>query len=48
MTDASAMDGIYILVCEDFETLYIKQLSKCLQHLIACSVAYLASICDVV
>jgi len=45
MNDASAMDGIYILVCEDFETC---MLSKCLQHLIACSVAYLASICDVV
>jgi len=27
------MDGIYILVCEDFETLYM--LNKCLQHLIA-------------
>ena len=25
-TDASAMDGIYILLCEDFETLYVKQM----------------------
>jgi len=28
-TDASAMDGIYILVCEDFETLYVKHTNKC-------------------
>ena len=38
-TDASAMDGIYILLCEDFETLYVKQMFAafdCVQRCLSC------------
>jgi len=38
-TDTSAMDGIYILVCEDFETLYVKQMFAafdCMQRCLSC------------
>jgi len=38
-TDASAMGGIYILVYEDFETLYVKQMFAafdCVQRCLSC------------
>jgi len=36
-TDASAMGGIYILVCEDFETLYVKQMFAAFDCMQRCS-----------
>jgi len=39
------VDGIYIVVCEDFETLYVKQMFaaiECVKRNLSCDTAYIA------